>query len=155
MSAIFAVAEVVVAKYKRLWCKRCGCVRKKRYVDRYYACTVCLYANAKTYRQRNWMKYLVDKANKRKRPGSQKLTVKDVEKIWRGQGEVCALTGCTLSAAETYWRPSIDRIDNSKGYSKNNIRIVAWICNRIRGELLTEEFIEMCQKVTQYHSETV
>jgi hypothetical protein len=35
---------------------------------------------------------------------------------------------------------SIDRIDNSKGYTKDNVQLVTWACNRARGNLSVEDF---------------
>lgn len=46
----------------------------------------------------------------------------------------CAVTGHRLSWAwagrdKNPWRPSVDRIDPSKGYVVGNVRVVSWIYN--------------------------
>jgi hypothetical protein len=35
--------------------------------------------------------------------------------------------------------PSLDRIDNTKGYVKGNVRIVSWRANRLKGNATDEE----------------
>jgi len=44
------------------------------------------------------------------------------------------------------YSPSIDRIDSSKGYTKQNVRIVLWQVNLMRGEISDEEIIVICKK---------
>ena len=39
--------------------------------------------------------------------------------------------------------PSIDRIDSTKGYSKDNARIVLWQYNLMRGELTDDQLFDI------------
>lgn len=46
----------------------------------------------------------------------------------------CSVTGLPLlwkwdGTGKNPWAPSIDRIDNSRGYTPDNIRVVCWIFN--------------------------
>jgi hypothetical protein len=57
----------------------------------------------------------------------------------------CALTGFKLSWDRSEVRPPLlpspDKKSHGKGYVSGNVRIVAWVVNRMRGELSDEEFI--------------
>lgn len=43
--------------------------------------------------------------------------------------------------------PSIDRIDNSQGYVKSNVRVVLWAVNLMHGEMTDDQLISMCKAV--------
>lgn len=124
-------------------------VRDLRRNSEYYSCSGRLEEHSRNWRKKNWCKYLANKANKRQRSGSIKLTDLDLQKVWDKQSQQCAVSRRTLDPESKWWKPSLDRIDNSKGYTPDNIRIVAWIINHSRGELTTEEFIDMCKAVAE------
>lgn len=43
--------------------------------------------------------------------------------------------------------PSLDRIDNTKGYVRSNVRLVLWAVNLMHGEMTDEQLVEMCKAV--------
>lgn len=45
--------------------------------------------------------------------------------------------------------PSIDRIDNRKGYVEGNCRLVCFIANLGRNDFTDAEFIEVCEAVAE------
>jgi len=62
----------------------------------------------------------------------------DLTREWiRAQGDHCALTGIKFIPRLTKaWHPhtaSIDRIDNSRGYTKDNCRLILLALNRFKG----------------------
>lgn len=136
-------------------CKKCATKTRHRKVnDRragkrpYYSCAVCLENNSRAYRKKHWCRYLAQKANARKVPGSIKLDEYMIESIGYDQKLRCALTNTRFDIESKWYRPSIDRIDSNKGYTLDNIRLVAWIVNHCRGDLTDAEFIDMCNKVS-------
>jgi hypothetical protein len=76
------------------------------------------------------------------------MTAEIVRNKYESQGKVCAITGLELDPADKWYKPSLDRIDPSLGYTVDNIRIVAWIVNHARSDLTDDEFLTMCRFVT-------
>ena len=60
------------------------------------------------------------------------------------------MTGWNISWSETKWEhtASIDRIDNNKDYTLENIQLVHKTVNMARGTLTVSEFIDMCKAVS-------
>lgn len=46
-------------------------------------------------------------------------------------------------------RASLDRIDNSKGYSEDNVRIVSWAYNLLKGTLTDEQVLSYCKAIVK------
>ena len=65
--------------------------------------------------------------------------------------DVCPILGITLNYNgnnESGWvrddlSPSIDRIDSSKGYVKDNIQVISWRANRIKNDSTPEELMKI------------
>lgn len=78
------------------------------------------------------------------------ITIKDVWTQFIKQNRKCALTGIKLFFPEkwdTTGTASLDRIDSSKGYTKNNIQWVHKDINRMKNSFNQDYFIEMCKNV--------
>jgi hypothetical protein len=126
---------------------------EKRNRSNYYSCAVCLENNSRKYRKKKWQKYLAGKANCRKEKSDEILTELDIQKLFEDQNGKCILSGVTFDIESKWDRPSLDRIDNLKGYSKDNIQLVTWRINHARGELSVVEFIQMCYDVVDRQRE--
>ncbi len=56
----------------------------------------------------------------------------------------CSVTGIEFSyEPNSPFLPSIDRIDNSRGYTRDNCRVVCWIYNCARGRFTDEDVLKM------------
>jgi hypothetical protein len=80
-----------------------------------------------------------------------------LQKLWESQKGICPFTKQQLelkthsknqNIVSRPYQASIDRIDNSKGYVKGNIRFVALIFNYARNVFSDEEVLDFCYKVT-------
>lgn len=64
---------------------------------------------------------------------------------------VCEVTGVPfdfnkpVTTNKNPFAPSIDRKDSSKGYCKENVRIVIWQYNLMKGEISDEQLITLCR----------
>jgi len=68
-----------------------------------------------------------------------------LKKLWTNQNGLCEFTGYPLEftkAPETKnpYQASLDRIDSSKGYTKDNVRWVCWFINQMKLDYSEEEF---------------
>jgi hypothetical protein len=77
---------------------------------------------------------------------SWEITIEDIATLHELQGGRCALTGWPIGWSTQKWdhTASIDRIDNSVGYTLENIQLVHKSVNMARGTMSVAEFIEMC-----------
>jgi|TARA_R110001606_G_C15257906_1_gene638133 hypothetical protein len=77
-------------------------------------------------------------------PGMQwKLTSTEVLDLWHQQEGRCAVTNLFMNHhadLNDLKNASIDRLDNNKGYSVKNIRLVCSAVNKMRGSLTESEF---------------
>ncbi len=76
-----------------------------------------------------------------KKYGAPTVTVQDLEDLWVAQDGKCCWSGAPLNAhRRSIWKVSLDRIDCSAGYTKENVQLSSWFMNRARGNLSVEEF---------------
>jgi hypothetical protein len=63
------------------------------------------------------------------------INVEDIKAIYPADG-CCPIFGLKLEFNGAGFRdssPSIDRIDSTKGYTRDNIQVISWKANRIKG----------------------
>jgi hypothetical protein len=49
---------------------------------------------------------------------------------------------------------SLDRIDSSIGYVRGNLQLVTAVVNRMKQEFPQEDFLQMCETITNYTQKT-
>lgn len=79
--------------------------------------------------------------------------------LWNKQEGKCALTGLQMTYAFYKGRVntnvSIDRIDSSKGYTKDNIQLVCMAANQMKNDLTMEELLDMCERIAALEREKI
>lgn len=87
------------------------------------------------------------------------LTLDYLMYLWEKQHGKCALTGIQMTykfyEGRVNTNLSVDRIDSTKGYSKDNIQLVCMAANQMKNDLPMEEFVEMCEAVLAMAREKV
>jgi hypothetical protein len=65
----------------------------------------------------------------------------------------CYYTGIPLELqAPKHLVPSIDRLDNSKGYEFGNVVFCLWCVNKAKNDMTIEQFLEMCKSVITWQN---
>ena len=92
--------------------------------------------------------------------GQNELDVVYLKQLWEAQKGKCPITGWDLELpfGAVGWktklgakRASLDRIDNTKGYEKGNVRFVSYMANIARNEMSDKELIDFCKAVAMYN----
>lgn len=66
------------------------------------------------------------------------------------QNNKCFYSGEELgNIGDGYLSPSIDRKDNSKGYTQDNVQWVSWRVNEMKKDMEELAFLELCRKITE------
>ena len=91
------------------------------------------------WRQRNPIRYLLNQVRYRARKAGYEcdLTVDDLE-----VPEVCPVFGIPLhytAGGRTKNSYSLDRVDNSKGYVKGNVRVISFWANQMKGDMSIDQ----------------
>jgi hypothetical protein len=80
------------------------------------------------------------------------ISIKFLKELWETQKGLCALTNLpmqhSISKGKLFNNLSIDRIDSSLGYTKNNIQLVCSVVNRMKSDLSSKEFYNICKLIT-------
>jgi hypothetical protein len=90
------------------------------------------------------------------------ITIEDIKQLYTKQKGLCALSGLTLTYNAlpkekqeehiiNYCNISVDRIDSTKGYEKDNIQLVCAIVNRMKTDMKDNTFIDFCKKIVEHN----
>jgi len=76
------------------------------------------------------------------------ITWEDIESLYNSQNMRCALSGLPMILKrKSLYSISVDRIDCSGNYEKDNIRLVCQVVNTMRGILKDEELAYFCKNI--------
>ena len=130
------------------------------------SCKIC-HRNVKAISEstpEGFAKYLfaISKNNANQRDLSHNISVEDLRHLYLKHDGKCVLSGikmtydrhleCKGKSDKSFYNMSVDRIDNNKGYEKDNIQLVCLAANLIKLDWSTQEFFEICKNVSKYHS---
>lgn len=86
------------------------------------------------------------------------ITPESLKEIWEQQNGICPFTGwklrlprCSNDRGEfSMYNASLDRIDNNRGYTKDNVRFVSLMANYARNRFTDHDMIEFCKSVSSH-----
>lgn len=97
------------------------------------------------------------RARSRKKGWLTNITPEDIVILFERQEGRCSRTGIKFTADHNSeagsgpFQPSVDRIDSTKPYTLDNVQLVVWMYNRMKGEHTTEEFAELLSMIPGVH----
>lgn len=101
------------------------------------------------------------KGNAKKRKLKILVSIADAWNVFLSQERKCALSGVNLSFSQNWSKngqreqsASLDRKDNSKSYTKENIRWIHKQLNQMRIRINDEDFLKWCKLVAEANSAT-
>jgi hypothetical protein len=134
---------------KTLFCKTHGWHEKWRvHTANNVQCRKCAVDYQKVAREKEPIKYIFRDAKQHAKAKNREFTITldDLFEVLLNQTNKCALTD-VLFSSET--KPSLDRIDSSKGYTKENIQFVLKEINIMKSNFNESKFIELCTLVAK------
>lgn len=99
------------------------------------------------------------KSNASRRGVPFEISDKFAQELLEKQGSKCALTGVEIRLVLNYrddylqQTASLDRIDNAKGYTEDNVWWVHKEINIMRNQLTINKFVDWCQKIVRYQQD--
>lgn len=127
------------------FCKKHKLHEKWEKCNKYFACKICRSERSAEARKKNPLKYIVH--NCKQRGFEVNITEEDVRQKLKQQNNKCALTGIRF---DEVFKPSLDRIDSTKGYIKGNIQLVLHEINTMKSNFTEKRFIELCALVKEH-----
>jgi len=86
-----------------------------------------------------------------KRQQAFDLQISDIVSFWNKQHKICAYSGVEMTLKPGKLNTvSIERIDSSVGYTKENTVLVCHIVNRMKSDFKYEDFYQYCSNVASF-----
>ena len=83
------------------------------------------------------------------------LTTEYLKQLWKDQDGCCKYSGVRLKIiGDGYLSPSLDRIDNSKGYIEGNVQWLSWRVNEMKKNMTEGDFLLLCKTIGE-RAETI
>jgi hypothetical protein len=125
------------------WCKSCCKEGNKRSIEKKYS----------TFEGRITTFLRTCKESAKKRNQEFSLERQDFLEMWDEQQGLCVYTGLPMELQpNTLFSVSVERVDNSVGYTKNNTVLVTNAVNRMKSNMEGEDFFHFCKCVTLWLS---
>ena len=115
----------------------------------YLVCKKCKRQDARDHYKKNPIYHLLKstKSHAKKRNLSVEINEIDIKKRIKFQKNRCGYSQIKFDNKNN--KPSIDRINSSKGYLKNNIRMVIYDVNRMKSDLKEDNFLKLCKLIAK------
>lgn len=89
----------------------------------------------------------------KRRPTERPANISDLMAMWLAQDGRCAVSGLPMTWYRGKALPtsvSIDRIDNARGYSRDNVRLICYAINTFRGRWDDDHVLTMARAIVAH-----
>ena len=136
-------------------CSRCGVSKPldqfrtqscKKY-GKQSACRECMASRCRETYMNKTRHYLWKKAKHRANKNGIEFSIEEQDVIIP---DVCPILGIPLFVSTSLWSnnsPSLDRIDNTKGYVSGNIAVISFLANSFKSDHDLEEMERMSERM--------
>jgi hypothetical protein len=132
-------------------CKKCASARvSQRYNNLSPKEKLEYKTNVRKWNKENLLqlRVLSAKARSKRKNIPFNITVEDIQDLLKAQNYKCRYTGRVLVLEEKHLNTlSIDRIDSSLGYTKDNIALVTANINYMKNDMNEKEFLELIEEI--------
>lgn len=121
--------------------------KAREYVRTWYAKNKDAKAQSQVnYRKESPLKYLLSIARRRAKKKEQEFSIDLSDLVLP---DTCPYLGIPIDSyhPEQDYHPSIDRIDNSKGYIKGNVEVISHRANRLKNDAVAEELLAIALRM--------
>ena len=92
----------------------------------------------------------------RQRQLTYNLDADFLNELYKSQCGLCTVSGQPLTLladgkGHKLTNASLDRIDNDKGYTRDNVRFVCWVVNIMRHNQRDDELLSWCYKIIKHN----
>jgi len=122
--------------------KSCGCLKNRKGKDSH---------SFKGYEEIYGRQWWNIQKNAETRNLEFEITIEQAWNLYVKQKRLCKLSGLPINFGDRRWTASLDRINSGKGYTLDNVQWVHKDINKIKMDLETDRFIELCNAVTRTH----
>jgi len=119
-------------------------------------CRECYATTQQGYKSNTPEAYLFSRINNKSKARAQvKINKDDLRDMWVAQGGKCAVTGLHMTYSprpmknSTGLNASVDRIDQTKGYEKGNVRLVCFRVNLMRHTGEDADLMWWCKQIIE------
>lgn len=118
-------------------------------------CAACHAVKKNAYRSSSPEAYLFSRLHNKTRKAEISITKEDLRMMWDQQQGKCAVTGMHMTyyprrmRDSTGLNASVDRIDQSKGYEKGNVRLVCYRVNLMRHSGEDADLLWWCKQIIE------
>ena len=142
--------------------KSCGCLDLETSIKKFKGNTYSFDLQKKGTKNIKTVYFGVVKKNAAIRNLEFDITIEFMQELLEKQNFKCALTGediimdhlNTAKRGRNTWNTaSLDRIDSSKGYTRDNVQWVHKQVNLIKQDLTEEELLYWCERIVSHHKQ--